>query len=157
MPDIDADQLMIDIARDLVTRTSPQELPFFEETSEAYLANPSRMLKGQEGQEEALGFDVVSAASTFLITPAVLAVVDEVMRKIADKVTESGAVSKVLQKLHLTRKTPAKVTLPLGLTPEQMRQVHETAREKARQCNLPEAQAELLADSLVGKLAMMNA
>ena len=52
---------------------------------EAMTLNAAYYAQGQEGQEEALGFDVVSAASTFLITPAVLAVVDEVMRKIKEQ------------------------------------------------------------------------
>ena len=156
MRDIDADQCVVEIARDLIAQAAPQELSLFEDTSEAYFANPSRMLKGQEGQEEALGFDIVSSASALLLTPAALAIVDQVTRMIVDRVAESGTVSKLLQKLHLTRRAPEKVTLPLNLTPEQIKQVHQVALEKAKQCNLPEAQAELLADSLVGKLAMMN-
>ncbi len=157
MRDIDANQFVVEIARDLVAQAAPQELSLFEDTCDAYFANPGRMLKGQGGQEEPLGFDIVSSASALLITPAALAIVDQITRMIVDRVAESSTVSKLLQKLHLTRRTPEKVTLPLNLTPEQMKQVHQVALEKARQCNLPEAQAELLADSLVGKLAIMNA
>lgn len=156
MRDIDADRFVVEIARDLVTQAAPQELSLFEDTRDAYFANPDRMLKGQDGQEEPLGFDIVSGASTILITPVALAVVDEVTRMIVDKVAESGMFSKLLQKLHLTRRVHKKVTLPLRLTPEQMKQVRKAAVEKAGQCNLPKAQAELLADSLVGKLVMMN-
>lgn len=156
MRDIDADQFVVGIARDLVTQVAPQELSIFQDTCDAYFANPAKMLKGQDGQEEPLGFDIVSSASTILITPIALAIVDEVTRIIVDKVAKSGTFSKLLQKLHLTRRANKKVTLPLRLTPEQMKQVRKVAVEKAGQCNLPKAQAELLADSLVGKLAMMN-
>ena len=41
----------------------------------------------------------------------------------------------------------------LDLTDEQLEQVRELALDKARLLKLPEAKAELLADSLVGSLA----
>ena len=43
------------------------------------------------------------------------------------------------------------------LTFEQITQVRKVALERARQLDLPEAQAELLADSLVGSLATTSA
>ena len=43
--------------------------------------------------------------------------------------------------------------VPPPLTPEQIARVREVALEKGRQLRLPESQARLLADSLVGSLA----
>jgi len=65
-------QLVADLARDMVAEIAPQELPTFRAQSEAYFKDPERALKGQAGKDDMLGFGV-GAAVTFL-TPVVLAV-----------------------------------------------------------------------------------
>ncbi len=155
MSEVAQNQLVADIARDLVAQTAPQELPLFQATSEAYFKNPNKLLKGQAGKDEMLGFGV-ETVSVILMSPIVLTIVDEVVKVITGKVADSGIIRKILKKLGLVKEKEEKVTLPLSLTREQMQKVHELAFERALQFKLSKSQAELLADSLVGRLALAN-
>jgi hypothetical protein len=154
MSEITEKQLVGSIARDLVSQFAPQELPLFEETSEAYFKNPDKVLNGQIGKEEKLGFD--GTASMILLSPFALVIVDEVIKAIVGKIAESSAVGKLMKKLHLAREEEMHITLPISLTEEQLHQIHEKALSQALQFKLSQEQAELLADSLVGKLALIN-
>src|SRR5438874_338517 len=109
MNDIDQDQLITQVAHDVVAQMVPQELPLFPTISEAYFKNPRKMREGQEGKEEMLGFgmEVVSAA---LMSPIVLAIVNDVVQALAQEVTELGIVRKLLQKLHLVKRETKKVS-----------------------------------------------
>jgi len=153
MNDIDQDQLITQVAHDVVAQMAPQELSLFPTISEAYFKNPRKMREGQAGKEEMLGFGM-EAVSVVLMSPIVLTIVDDVIQALAQGVTESGIVRKLLQKLHLVKRETEKISMPLS--PEQMRQVHQLTIVKARQFKLSESQAQLLADSLVGRLALAN-
>lgn len=71
MTDVAQKELIASIARDLIAQTAPQELPLFRTTSEAYFKNPEKMLKGQAGKDEALGFGVMETASAIMASPIV--------------------------------------------------------------------------------------
>jgi len=78
MPYSVQDQLVSELARNLVANTAPQELPLFRPVSEAYFKDPDGTLKGQPGKDETLGFGVGEAAT--FITPIVLAVMTDVLK-----------------------------------------------------------------------------
>ena len=61
-----------------------------------------------------------------------------------------GAVARLL---HRDKGEGEETAAPTELTDEQLEQVRTIALEKARALRLPQAKAELLADSLVGSLA----
>lgn len=156
------DQVITDLAREQVARIAPEELPLFQVTSEAFRKNPEKALKGQASRDEELGFGV--EAGVVFLTPVALAVTTEVVRFVAGEVrksveAESAGLIREFVKRLFDRFRPArqeeeqKKTLP-SLTPEQATQVRHLAFEKARQLDLPEAQAGLLADSLIGSLIM---
>ena len=153
MSEIDQDQFIASIAHDVVAQIAPQELPLFPTLSEAYFKNPRQMLKGQEGKEEPLGFGI-EVVSAFLMSPFVLAIVNDVVQALTQEVKESGAVRKLLEKLHIVKKRAGKLITPFS--PEQMEQVHQVTILKARQFKLSDAQAQLLADALVGRLVLAN-
>ncbi len=152
MPDTTHEQLVTEIARDLVAQAAPQELFLFQETSEAYFKNPGKMLKGLSGKDEPLGFGLVEIGSAILMSPIVLAVVDEATKALAEEVTEAGFVKKLIRKLF--HRSEERKNAPPQLTQEQMEQVRKQAFDSARQFNLPESQAALLADALIGRLAL---
>ncbi len=155
-------QLVSDVAHDLLNQLAPQELPLFRATSEAYFKNPQKALKGQLARDETLGFG--SGEAAILLTPLVLAVTTEVVKFLAEEIKKSvkeessslisASVKKVFKKFRPQEKADKKTPPPLS--PEQLAQVREIALKKARQLKLPEARAKLLADSVVGSLAVTS-
>lgn len=148
------------LARGAVAESAPHELPLFRATSEAYWADPERTLAGGDGaKDEMLGFGV--EAALMFVTPAALEVAKAVVAFVAARVRASAereggravddAVAHVLRRIRgdgggETQKMAA-------LTDEQLDEVRRLAVEKARQLDLPEDKASLLADALVGRLA----
>jgi hypothetical protein len=155
------DQLVVDLARESVAQVAPQELPLYRATSELYLRNPDRLLQAQKGRDEPLGFGV--DAGVVLLTPVIITVTKEVVEFVAAEVMKSvrtessNLISEFVKKMfkRFRREGEARgEELPPPLTPEQLRSVRELALEKARQLQLSPSRAELLADSLVGNLAV---
>jgi hypothetical protein len=160
MADTTQNQLVADIARDVVAQMAPQELPFFPARSEAYFQNPHKMRPDQTGKDETLGFGV-DGATIALMTPIIMSIVDEVVKVICedvipDEINQSGIMNKMFKMFRSAKKGNKKVTLPLALTPEQLKQVHNKAISSALELNLSKVQADLLATSLVGKLELAN-
>ena len=155
MGNINEHQLMAQIASGIVAELAPQELPTFSDIGEAYFKNPEKMRKGLSGKEEILGLDIVGTTS-LILSPIVLAIVDTIIKSLSEEVAESSFLKRLLVKLHLAKKEEKKVRLPLSLTPAQLREVREKAVAQAIQFKLPKKQAELLADSLIGKLSLIE-
>lgn len=155
--DIEQEQLIAELAREQVERVAPQELPLYRATSKAYFENPEKMVEGE--QDRMLGFGVEIGVA--FLTPIVLSVTTEVFKFLADEVTKSVAaegsgvihdlVKKMFKRFRPTRPSEAAQTPP-PLTFEQVAQVRQLAFDKARKLNVSEAQAGLLADSLIGSL-----
>lgn len=151
MVDVARNQLVATVARDLVAQTAPQELPLFQATSEAYFKNPNKLLKGQSGKDEMLGFGVVEAASAVMASPIILNIVNDVVNLLIEEAKDAGLFKRIFGK---SRSAGAETKNQRPLTPELMTQMHQVAFEEARQYKLSETQAAQLADSLVAKLAM---
>src|SRR5688572_26435243 len=81
------DQLVIDLAHDVVSRIAPEEIPLFQANSTVYFKDPNQSLSGRPGKDEVLGF-VIAEAVTFL-TPVALAVITEVIKFLTDEVRQS--------------------------------------------------------------------
>lgn len=167
------DALVVALARATVERAAPEELLIFPAASEAYLEgqDPSKKTRG----DPMLGFGIETAV--VLITPIALTVAKDVLGflrvQLKKQAEEHGddAVDWFIDKLfHRGDKgpdaaAPADASAPaapvpasepaeeLELTEEQLEQVRAFALEKAKQLKLPDAKAQLLADSLVGSLA----
>ena len=159
MTDLVEDQFVTELAREQVAQIAPQELPLFRTTSRAYFKDPKKTLEGQAGKDEKLGFGL--EAGVVFLTPVVLEVTKVVVAFLANEVlksvqTESSGLIRDYVKRMFKKFRPAEkeeqVKAPL-LTFEQVTQVRKVAFERARQLDLPEAQAQLLADSLAGSLA----
>jgi len=78
MADLTQNEMVGDIARDVVTQLAPQELPIFRAVSEAYFANPDHALKNLKSEDGVLGFGLDPTA--FLFTPVVLHVLAEILQ-----------------------------------------------------------------------------
>lgn len=159
MTDLDYNQLVTEISRDIVAQTVPQELPLYAAISDEYRKDPERTLKHRTEKDEDLAFGV--ADSAMLLTPIILEVVKEVLNFLAGEVAKVareestkviGAGVKSLFKKYMPAETPD--AQALVLTSEQLSQIHLLALEKARQLALSGDQAALLADSIVGSLSV---
>lgn len=162
MTDKTENQLIAELARDLISQTAPQELPLFRANSEAFFTNPEKLFAGQKGRDEVLGFGVGDAV--VMLTPAVLAITSEIVKFLNEEFKKSAkeegtvlvgeTVKKMFKKFRPEEK---KENSPAPLTPEQLNQVRELALKKARHLKLSDARCKLLADALVGSLAVAAA
>lgn len=151
-------QLIADVARDIIGQTAPQELPLFRAISVAYFKDPNKLPKQQGGKDEMLGFGVGEVV--VFLTPAVLVVVTEVVTFVTTTVKEtlvqSGAdlisdhVKDLFKTSHPEGKNEAGTPSPLTL--QQISRVHQLAYEKFLKLKLPDAQANRLADAVVATL-----
>lgn len=153
-----------ELARDVVARAAPEELPMFTAMRETYFRDPEKALAQQGSEEQALGFGMAAAAQ--LLTPLVLKVVSEVVRFVAEQFTqqmkEEGKSTlrprfkrffRWLKGVFGLAETEAPLSPP-RLTQAQLQQVYDLALQKALQAALSKEKARLLADSLVGRLAL---
>jgi hypothetical protein len=151
------DDVVAEVARELVVRTAPEELPLFRATSDAYFENPDKALERRGGKDEMLGFGVEAAA--ILITPIALDVAKRVALLLASQFRdavkkESGeAIGDFVHDLFHRSEAEAERAAPPPLTPEQLEEVRDVAFERARQLDLPEDRANILADAVIGGLA----
>lgn len=70
MADLNQNQLIADLARDLTAKVAPQELPLFRANSEAYFNDPEKAIKGQASKDDILGFGIGEVAA--FVTPSSL-------------------------------------------------------------------------------------
>ena len=158
MTSSDDNQLIADVARDIVAQTAPQELPLFRATSIAFFKKPKNVLKNQAGKDEMLGFGIGDTVS--LLTPAVLVVMTEVVTFVTVTVKESVVaggghlVSDFAKQMFKEFRTEEKKEAdnPPPLTLEQIAQVRKLAHQRFLQLKLSDAQANRLADAVVATL-----
>ncbi|MDQ3981012.1 MAG: hypothetical protein M3314_15935, partial [Actinomycetota bacterium] len=107
----------------------------------AYFANPNRALRSQSA-DDMLGF---GAPSMVALTPYALVIAAEII----EVLTREGAdVSALVGPV-----SDAAVPAVPPLSPEQLDRVRELSLQKARQLDLDEDKAALLAEALTGSLA----
>jgi hypothetical protein len=163
MNDSSQNQLVAELSRDMVIQVAPQETPLFKANSEAYFKNPEGMLKTQTGKDDMLGFGAAEAIP--FLTPIILSVMSEVVKFVTEEVKKSlkaegsNLISDTVKRMFNQSRSlqkPDEKAVPV-LTTAQLAQVRKIAFEKARQLNLPENKAKLLADSVVGRLSLTAA
>jgi hypothetical protein len=151
-------QLVGDLSRDLVTQVAPQELPLFRANSEVFFRNPDELAVNRKAKDDMLGFG--DGGIIVLITPVVLMVTQQVVLFVIEQVKKSAqeqgsalideSVKKMFKKFR-----PVDGKKPNPLTAEQLAQVRKVALKKAQELKLSDERARLLADALVGSLAIV--
>jgi hypothetical protein len=153
----ESDALVAALARATVEKAAPEELPLFRATSEAYFKDP-QALERSGGKDEMLGFGV--DAAMVLMTPIVLQVAKDVIGFLGEQLRErareqgEGAIDRVIARLVNRNGGEGKAEPVEELTDEQLEQVRALAIKKGRALKLSDERATLLADSLVGSLAL---
>jgi hypothetical protein len=161
MIDAHRQQVIVATARVVLGEVAPEELPLLGPISTAYFADPEQALRGSSTRDEPLGFGV--PVSGQLLTPVVLAVMSPVVSFLVAEVRKSvqaeapGVINDLVKSVFKkARSSPASDDdqQTVELSPQQLTQVREIALEKGRQLGLNDERAELLADALVGGLAV---
>ncbi len=147
----DLDVLVAEFTQTALVKAAPDELPVFPEISQEYFADPRAAL-ASAGSDTSVGFGLELA----MITPVALAVGGAVVQSIASHLAGRLVDAGERQLLALARRvfrSPAKPA-ELTLTIKQAQHVRYLAFEKARALGMPDPQAQLLADSFVGAIAV---
>ena len=158
MEDSINNQLVAEVAKDLLSQIAPQEIPLFRSISTSYFINPEKTLSDQKAKDELLGFGAAEAVT--LITPVILAVSSDVIKFLfeeaqkAMKSESTGLINETVKswfsKVHPKEDKKA----PPPLTAEQLQLVRKIAERKAQQLKLSKEHTKLLADAIVGTLAV---
>ena len=120
--------------------------------------DPAKTLADQKARDELLGFGMAEAVT--LITPIVLAVSGDVIKFLfeeAQKAMQSEGTSMINDTVKswfskFRQKDDKKSPSPL--TAEQLEQVRKITIKKAQQLKLSEKNTKMLADAIVGSLAL---
>jgi hypothetical protein len=149
-------ELVCELARGVVADASPAELPLFRATSAAYMRDPQSVLEARRGREESLGFGV--EAAVLLVTPAALQAARSVLEFLAAQVVgaaESETSDQVRRRVHeLFSRDVTPGPAGTALSREQLERVRRIAFDAGIQAQLPEREANMVADSMVGRLAL---
>ena len=150
-------RLVGDLSRDVVMQVAPQELPLFRANQEAFFRNADELTANQTSRDDMLGFG--QGEMLALMTPAVLLVTQQVvlfvMEQVKKSVQEQGATlidESVKNMFKKFRREEGKQPSPL--TAEQLAQIRKIAVKKGQELKLSEERARLLADALIGSLAI---
>ena len=158
MADSENNQLAAELTKDLLTQLAPQEKALFRSISESYFKDPEKTLADQRARDEMLGFG--AAETITLLTPILLSVSDDVIRFLfaeAQKAMQSESsslISETVKSWFGRFRQDADKKSPPPLTPEQLEQVRKIAVKKAQQLKLSEKNTKMLADAIVGSLAI---
>lgn len=140
--------LVAELAELVLEQVAPEEIAVLPETADEYFRDPRSVLEPRR-RDEAIGFGLDLA----LLTPYVLAVatpVVGVLAAIAQQTLQDASV-RTIQRLLRRRGEPD--TGP-ALSADQARRLRDSALEHARGVGLDEPRATLLADAIVGGLAV---
>lgn len=140
-----------EIVQSVVADARPGELHLIAALDKLSDAQVSRRLARGRRRQDPLGFGLGEAV--VLITPIVWTAVQEVVNRITDSATES-----LLHRMHdafrrLLRKRERSVPLP-RFDEHQLAEVHRRILEKASAAGVSRKHATMLADSVVGRLAL---
>jgi hypothetical protein len=145
----------VSVARDVIVQLAPEELFTFDMVAESFLTAQRRVSRRRE---EPLGFGI--EAGLVLLTPIVLALAQSVLETLAGDAgrslarTTAARVGKVFRRRRARPEDAVAVSAQVAsLSTAQLTAVRQQAVEKARQLNVDDERAALLADAIVGALA----
>ncbi|QBR91380.1 hypothetical protein [Nocardioides euryhalodurans] len=149
------EDLVRDFARTVLEQAAPEELVLFDQTAADYFRDPDAVLDPAR-RDESVGFGLDLA----LLTPYVLAVATPVLAFLVQTVATTAkaeatpVITDLVRRLFRAGRSEEPKDAPTvpPVTPEQARRVREVALARASDLGLPEDQARLLADSVVGGL-----
>ncbi|QXE38145.1 hypothetical protein KQY30_31865 [Streptomyces sp. GMY02] len=140
-----------EVTRDVVAVAAPQELPVLQSLQMLDEAHITRLLSRQNSKTDPLGFGLTEAAT--LVTPVVWLVVSEVINRGAGMAADSLFARLQSRTRSLLRRSQAEPAAVPPLSAEQLDAVHRRVLERAADAGIEGANAQLLADAVVSRLA----
>ncbi|MGB7981506.1 MAG: hypothetical protein WCF36_12020 [Candidatus Nanopelagicales bacterium] len=152
----DDEQLVRELAQSVLQQTAPEELLLFDETAAEYFADPPGVLDAR-GRDEPVGFGLELAMVTPVVLAALTPVVQYLLAVAADalKVEVRPVVVRWVRALLHHGQDPGETAPTPALTPAQAARVRQLSRDRAVQLGMSQADADLLADSVVGGMAVL--
>jgi hypothetical protein len=155
---VENNQLIADVARDVIAQTEPGELPLFRAISTEYFKKPAEVNKKKKSKDELLGFGIGESVS--LITPAMLVVMTQVVLFLTEVIRQSvleesaNLINERVRKMFkkFSQEGARDEFAPAPLTREQLAQVRTQAYEKFLELKLSSTRANYLADAVVASL-----
>lgn len=149
-----------ELARRVVRKIAPEELPSFDVVAAPYLETPEPAARRlRQAHDDPLGFglgDIVAMA-----TPVIALVSGSVITAVSDSLGKAvrdgtaGALSKAWRKIR--RKPQEPLELPsTPLTREQLAEVRQIALDRALSLGMKHQKAEALADAVVAALVLRD-
>jgi hypothetical protein len=148
MAAVDYQQLIVTLARDVVERAAPEELPLFPAISQAFFKRAGRVLKGQAAHDALLG---IGDDDSTLLTHAALATVGALVQHLARQRQPTPRHEQLQGAFRRYRTDDSAAALTLSAA--DIAQIRELARRGASQFSLPQPQIDSLADAIVATLA----
>jgi hypothetical protein len=143
--------LVAELAGIVIERAAPEELALFPDNAAEYFRDPRAVLDSRH-RDEPVGFGL----DLVMMTPYVLAVVAPVVQFLVTTMVEAVAEESATHVVDMVRRRFRRKEELAGdaaaLSEEQLRQVREVAFRAAQGLRLEDAQANLLADAVVGGL-----
>ena len=139
------------VGLELVSRLAPEELPLYPSLVSQFQGAKRGRGGKASSDDQLLGFGAAEAMT--MLTPVILTFTSSFWKALvaeAAKTSAHGVVEYV--KAHLPGRREAAAGPP-PLTPGQLQLVRELAEREAGRLGIPESQAGLLADAMVGVLA----
>jgi hypothetical protein len=148
-------ELVTNLAQLALTEAAPEELVLFPETVEEYFSDPQAILDPKR-RDEPVGFGLDLA----MLTPYILAAATAVIRFLAATVADAAreelkpvvgqAVGRLLRRPEPVAEPTSQA--PSSLEASDAQRIRQVAYQRAKDLGLADAQATLLADSIVGGL-----
>jgi hypothetical protein len=142
-------ELVADLARDLVGAIAPEELPLFGPMSKAWFADPARV-QNKQG-DDVLAFGVAETAA--LLSPVLLAAATQALnyagKELGRNVTRASLAWLREQLRHLFQGENSAVSL----NAQQIAKLRSITLETARRYRIPKEKAKQIADAVTARFA----
>lgn len=150
MPE-ETDEIVGALGRELVSDLAPEELPLYPSLLNQFQDGGRGRASKQSSDDQLLGFGAAEALT--MLTPVILNFASSFWQALVAEAAQ-GSAHGILEyvKVHLPGRHKAAAVPPL--TPDQLRLVRTVAEREARRLEVSEGQAGLLADAMMGVLAV---
>lgn len=145
------DEVVGALGYELVSQLAPEELPLYPALLRQFQDPKGGGGRGRSSDDQLLGFGAAEAVT--MLTPVILSFSRSFWEALVAEAAHSAA-SGLLDyiKAHRPGHHEAAAATPQRLTDSQLELVRTVAERQARRLEVPEDQAKLLADAMVGVL-----
>lgn len=150
--DKNSEELASHLSYEIVKEMAPEELDLFDDIKEEFLENPDDFMKKDSGKKEKmLGFGggVGEVFVTAIIIPLIWGILIPIGQRKIESLAEEGlkALAEwIKNKMEGKKGQPSK---------EKLKEIRDYVCQNAYSTGLDKERARILADSFIGKLALM--